>query len=164
MNERFGDTPGGPPFFYTGHMPHVISDSACRHSIWSWGAIRLWIIPPTAWGDRHDAGASPSRLPTCWDSSLGGEPGEQGSVGDAGLAPDVRDRETAGAQEPGKRLWADTQPPLRFGEGKQLRWRGQLQGEVLLPRGRACPGAWVSGRGSHGRGLTSQERDVRRGG
>jgi hypothetical protein len=92
------------------------------------------------------------------------EPGQQGGVLDAGLAPNVHNREMARAQEPGKRLWAHVQPPLRFCEGNQLRRDGNLQGEFLLPRGRAQPRADASGRGSHGRGLTSQEPGVRRGG
>ena len=37
-------------------------------------------------------------------------------------------------------------------------------GEVLLPRGRAHAWAEASGRGSHGRGSTSQELDVQCGG
>jgi hypothetical protein len=72
---------------------------------------------------------------------MSGEPGEQGDVGDAGLAPDMHHWELARAQEPGERLWADPQPPLCLFEGDQLRRRGELQGEVLLPcRGR-CPTA-----------------------
>ena len=74
---------------------------------------------------------------------MGGEPGEQGGVGNAGLAPEVHDRELARAQEPGKRLRADAQPALRFFEGDQLRRRGELQGEVRLPRGRAASGRGV---------------------
>jgi hypothetical protein len=58
----------------------------------------------------------------------------------------VHDRELAGAQQPGERLRADTQPPLRFVEGNQLRRRGDLQGEVLLACGGPCPGAEASGR------------------
>jgi hypothetical protein len=50
-------------------------------------------------------------------------------------------RQLAGTEDPGKRLRADPQPPLRFGEGDQLRRRGDLQGEVWLPRGRAWSGA-----------------------
>jgi hypothetical protein len=52
---------------------------------------------------------------------MGGEPGQQGGVCNAGLAPEVHDRELAGAQQPGKRLRTDPQPALRFGEGDQLR-------------------------------------------
>jgi hypothetical protein len=48
---------------------------------------------------------------------MGGEPGEHRRVFDAGLAPEVHDRELAGAQQPGKRLRAHTQPSLRFVEG-----------------------------------------------
>jgi hypothetical protein len=66
---------------------------------------------------------------------MGGEPGQQGGVFNTGLAPEVHHRELARAQQPGKRLWADPQPPLRFVEGNQLQRRGQLQGQVLLPRG-----------------------------
>jgi len=36
-----------------------------------------------------------------------GEPGEQGGVFNTGLAPEVHDRELAGAQQSGKRLRAD---------------------------------------------------------
>jgi len=76
------------------------------------------------------------------------------------LRPICTTGETARAQQPGKRLRADAQPPLRFGEGNQL-WRdGDLQGEFLLPRGRACQQSWPSGQGSHGRGLTLPERNV----
>jgi hypothetical protein len=95
---------------------------------------------------------------------LVGQPGEQRGVFNAGLAAQMYHRELAHAEEPGKGLWTDAQPPLRFGEGNQLRRDRKLQREFLLPRGRACPGTWASGRGSHGRGLTSQERDIRRGG
>jgi len=84
-----------------------------------------------------------------------GEPGEQGGVFNTGLAPEVHDRELAGAQQSGKRLRADPQPPLRLFEGNQLRRHGKLQGEVLLPRGRARSGTWASGRRWHGRGFTS---------
>jgi len=55
-----------------------------------------------------------------------GEPGEQGGVGNTSLAPDMDDRETAGAQEPGEGLWADAQPALGFFQGNQLRRRGDL--------------------------------------
>jgi hypothetical protein len=96
------------------------------------------------------------------DASLGGQPGEQRPVFDARLAPEVHDRELARAQEPGKRLRADTQPPLRFCEGNQLRRRGEIQGEVLLARRRPCPGAGASGRRWHTRGFPSQARGVRR--
>jgi hypothetical protein len=118
-------------------------------------------MPATASGPRHDAAASPSRLPTRRDAPLGGQPGEQRRVFDAGLAPEVHDRELARAQQPGKRLRAHGQPPLCFGEGDQLRRGGEIQGEVLLACGRVCPGAWASGRGSHGQGRTSQAWDVR---
>jgi hypothetical protein len=67
-----------------------------------------------------------SRLPTRRESSLGGQPGKQRRVFDAGLAPEVHDWELARAQQPGKRLWAHTQPSLRFGEGNQLRRRGDV--------------------------------------
>jgi len=90
------------------------------------------------------------------------EPGEQGGVGNAGLAPDMDDWETTRAQQPGKGLWTDPQPPLGFGEGDQLRRRGQFQGEVLLPRGRARSGAWASGRRWHRRGFPFQVQGVRR--
>ena len=89
---------------------------------------------------------------------MGGEPGQQGGVFNAGLAPDVDDGELAGAQKPGKGLRADPQPPLRFVEGDQLRRGRELQGEVRLPRGRAASwrgGVWT---GRHGRGFTSQSR------
>jgi hypothetical protein len=122
-----------------------------------WGATPLWSIPATAGEPRHDAGDSPSRLPTRWDSSLGGQPGEQGGVGNAGLAPEVHDRELARTQEPGKDVWAHAQPPLRFFERNQLRRHGDLQGEILLPRGRAWSGAWASGHQWHGRGGPCQE-------
>jgi hypothetical protein len=145
-------------------MPQVVSAAAYRHSLWRWRAIRLWIIPPTTCGHRHDAGASPSCLPTRWDSSPGGQPGEQDRVFDAGLAPEVHDRELARTQEPGKDVWAHAQPPLRFFERDQLRRRGDLQGEVLLPRGRARSGAWASGRWWHGQGFPSQEPGRQHGG
>lgn len=121
------------------------------------GATRLWSIPATAGGPRYDAGALPSRLPMCRDASLGGEPGEEHRVFDAGPAPHMHHWQLARAQEPGKGLRADPQPPLRFGKGDQLRRRGDLQGEVRLPRGRARSGAWASGHGWHGRGFPSQE-------
>jgi hypothetical protein len=79
-----------------------------------------------------------------------GEPGKEGGVGNAGLAPEVHDRELARAQEPGKGLWTDAQPPLRFVEGNQLRRWGQLQGEVQLASGRAASGTEVWGQGGHG--------------
>jgi hypothetical protein len=91
-----------------------------------------------------------------------GEPGEEDGVGDAGLAPDVHDRKLARAQEPGKRLWTDAQPPLCFGEGNQLRRRGDLQGEVMLPRRWASARAEASGRRWHCRGFPSQAQGVRR--
>jgi hypothetical protein len=93
---------------------------------------------------------------------MGGEPREEYYVLDAGLAPEVHDRELAGAEEPGKRLWTDTQPLLGFGEGNQLRRHGDLQGEFLLACGRAHARAEASGRSSHGQDLTSQEPGVRR--
>jgi hypothetical protein len=93
---------------------------------------------------------------------MGGEPGEQGGVCNAGLAPEVHDRELTRAQQSGKRLWTDAQPPLRLVEGNQLRRDGELQGEVLLPRGRAWSGAWASGRRWHRRGFPSQVQGVRR--
>jgi hypothetical protein len=93
---------------------------------------------------------------------MGREPGEQGGVGDAGLAPNMHDRQLAGTEDPGKRLWTDPQPPLRFGEGGQLRRRGDLQGEVRLPRGRVRSSAWAPGRRWHRRGFPSQVQDVRR--
>ena len=89
---------------------------------------------------------------------MGGEPGEQGGVFNAGLAPQVHDRELARAQQSGKRLWTDAQPPLRFVEGNQLRRDGQLQGEVQLASGRAASGAEVWGQGGHGWDVTSQSR------
>jgi hypothetical protein len=76
---------------------------------------------------------------------MGGEPGEQGGVGNAGLTPDMHDGEFAGTEEPGKRLRADPQPALRFGEGDQLRRGRDLQREVLLPgrgRGRGASRWW----------------------
>jgi hypothetical protein len=91
-----------------------------------------------------------------------GEPGEQGGVFNTGLAPEVHDRELAGAQQSGKRLRADPQPPLRLFEGNQLWRRGQFQREVLLPRGRVRSGAWASGRRWHRRGFPSQVQGVRR--
>jgi hypothetical protein len=95
---------------------------------------------------------------------MGREPGEEHGVGNAGLTPDMHHRQLAGAQEPSKGVRAHIQPPLGFFEGDQL-WRDRkLQGKFLLPCGRASAEAEASGRGSHGRGLTSQERDVRRGG
>jgi hypothetical protein len=105
---------------------------------------------------RH--GAPPSCLPTRRESPVGGEPGEEHGVFEAGLAPDVDDRELAGAQEPSERLRAGPQPPLRFGKRSQLRRCGELQGEVRLPRGRAASWAEASGRGRHGRGFTLQSR------
>jgi hypothetical protein len=69
-------------------------------------------VPPTAWGPRHDTGASSSRLLRPWDASLGGEPGQQHGVGEADLAPEVHDRELSGAQEPGACLRAHAQPPV----------------------------------------------------
>jgi hypothetical protein len=96
-----------------------------------------------------------------WESSLGVKPGKQRRVFDAGLAPEVHDWELARAQSPGKRLRTHTQPSLRFGEGNQLRWRGDLQGEVPLARGRLCPGAGASGRRWHTRGFPSQAQGVR---
>jgi hypothetical protein len=80
-------------------------------------------------------------LATGWESSLGGEPGEEHGVFDAGLASDMHHWQLAGAQEPGKGVRAHAQPPLGFFEGDQLWGRGELQGEVLLPRGRARSGA-----------------------
>jgi hypothetical protein len=72
---------------------------------------------------------------------MGSEPGQQGGVFNAGLAPEVHHRELARAEDPGKGLRTHPQPALRFGEGDQLRRRGELQGKVLLPcRGR-CPTA-----------------------
>jgi hypothetical protein len=100
---------------------------------------------------RHDPGARPSCFPTCWDSSMSGEPSQQGCVGDADLAPEVHNRELARAEEPSKGLWANPQPPLCLSEGNQLRRRGELQGEFLLPRGRVGPRTWAFGRGSHAR-------------
>jgi hypothetical protein len=91
-----------------------------------------------------------------------GEPGEQGGVCDAGLAPDMHHRQLARAEDPGKRLRADPQPSLRFCEGNQLGRRGQFQGEVLLPRRRVRSGAWASGRRWHRRGFPSQVQGVRR--
>jgi hypothetical protein len=128
------------------------------------GGTRLWTIPATAGRPQHNTDASPSCFPTGWESSLGGEPGEQDGVGDAGLAPDMDDRELARTEEPGKGVRAHAQPPLRFGEGNQLRRRGQLQGEFLLPRGRAHAWAEASGRRWHRRGFPSQAQVVRRGG
>ena len=127
-------------------MFHVVSDGAAQDPRGPGvpsrgGASRR---PYTGLGTTLES--SPSRLPTRGDASLSGQPGQQDRVVDAGLTPDMHDRELAGAQEPGKRLRADPQPPLRFGEGDQLRRRGDLQGEVLLPRGRARSGAWASGR------------------
>jgi hypothetical protein len=93
---------------------------------------------------------------------MSGEPSQQGCVGDADLAPEVHNRELARAEEPSKGLWAHPQPPLCLSEGNQLRRRGELQGEFLLPRGRVGPRTWALRRGSHDQGVTSQERDVRR--
>jgi hypothetical protein len=104
----------------------------------------------------------PSRRATRRESPVGGQPGEQRRVFDVGLAPEVHDRELAGAQEPGERLRADAEPPLRFGEGNQLWRRGQFQGEVLLPRGRARSGAWASGCRWHRLGFPSEVQSVRR--
>jgi hypothetical protein len=164
VSGRFRDTSWGPPCFDTGHMPQVVSDSAYRHPIWSWSALRLWISPPTACRHRHDAGASPSRLPTRGESSRSGKPGEEHGVFDAGLAPNMHDRELAHTQEPGKCLRAHPQPPMGFGERNQLRRRGDLQGEILLPRGRAWSGTWASGRRWHGQGFPSQQPGRRHGG
>ena len=75
------------------------------------------------------------------------------------------DRELARAQEPGKCPWAHAQPPLRFCERNQLRRRGDLQGEVLLPRGRAC--ARARGRldaGGMAGGSPLKQQGVRHGG
>ena len=91
-----------------------------------------------------------------------GEPGEQGGVGNAGLAPDVHDRQLARTEDPGKRLRADPQPPLGFCQGNELGRRRQFQGEVRLPRGRARLGAWASGRRWHRLGLPFQVQGVRR--
>jgi hypothetical protein len=125
-----------------------------------WGATQLWSIPATASGPRHDAAVPPSCLPTRRDSSLGVKPGQQRRVFDVGLAPEVHDWELARAQQAGKRLRTHTQPSLRFGEGNQLRRRGDLQGEFLLARQRPCPGA--SRRRWHTRGFPSQVQGVRR--
>jgi hypothetical protein len=141
-------------------MSQVVNDAAYRHALWPWGARRRGIIPLTAWGPRHNAGASPSRLPTRGEASLSGQPGEQDHLFDAGFAPDMDDRELARAQEPGKRFWTDTQPPLRFLERNQLRRRGEIQGEVLLPQGRASAQAEVSGHRWHGRGFPSHAQGV----
>jgi hypothetical protein len=84
---------------------------------------------------------------------MGGEPGQQGGVGNTGLPPDMHDWEFVGTEEPGKRLWADPQPALRFGEGDQLRRGRDLQREVLLPcRGR---GPVASRRRWHTQGFPS---------
>jgi len=91
-----------------------------------------------------------------------GEPGKQGGVFNAGLAPDMHHRQLARAENPGKHLRADPQPPLGFFQGNQLWRRGQFQGEVLLPRGRARSGAWASGRRWHRLGFPSQVQGVRR--
>jgi hypothetical protein len=90
------------------------------------------------------------------------EPGEQGGVFNAGLAPDVHHRQLARTEDPGKHLRADPQPPLGFFQGNQLGRRGQFQGEVRLPRGRARSGAWASGRRWHCLGFPSQVQGVRR--
>jgi hypothetical protein len=163
-NGRFRDTPCGLPCVETGHRPHGVSDATCRHARWRGRAIRLWTIPPTAWRPRHHAGAPPSRLARRRDASLGGQPGEQGGIGDAGLAPDMHHRQLARAQQPGKGLRAHAQLPLRFVEGDQLWRRWDVQREVRLPRGRPVSCVEASGRGRHGRGFTSQERDERCGG
>ena len=92
-------------------------------------AIQPWVVGPRA---------CPALRP---ESPVGSEPGQQGSVYNTSLAPEVDDRDLACAQQSGKRLRANRQPPLRFGEGNQLRWRRQLQGEVLLPRRGRCPTA-----------------------
>ena len=81
---------------------------------------------------------------------MGGEPGQQGGVCNAGLAPEVHHRELAHAQQTGEGLRTHPQPALRFREGNQLRRCGDLQGEVRLPRGRVLTGAWASGRRWHG--------------
>jgi hypothetical protein len=92
-------------------------------------------------------------------SSLYSEPGEQGGIGDADLASHMHHGELPRAQEPVKRLRADPQPPPRLVEGDQLRRRGEIQGEVLLPcRGR-CPAA--SRRKWHTQGFPSPLRSVR---
>ena len=65
---------------------------------------------------------------------MGGEPGQQGGVGNADLTPNMHDGEFAGTEEPGKRLGADPQPALCFGEGDQLRRGRDLQGEIRLSR------------------------------
>jgi hypothetical protein len=75
------------------------------------------------------------------EGRMGGEPGQQGGVGNAGLTPDMHDWEFAGTEDPGKRLRADPQPALRFGEGDQLRRRRDLQGEIRLSRRGRCPTA-----------------------
>jgi hypothetical protein len=95
---------------------------------------------------------------------MGGEPGKQGGVFNAGLAPEVHDRELARAQQSGKRLRADPQPAPGFFQGNQLRRRGDLQGEVRLPQGRARSGTWASGHGWHSRGFPSQVPGTRHGG
>jgi hypothetical protein len=93
-----------------------------------WGATQLWSIPATAGGPRHDAGAYPSRLPTGRESPVGGKPHEEYGVLNAGLAPEVHDRELARAQEPAKGLRADAKPPAGFGEWDELGRCGDLQG------------------------------------
>jgi hypothetical protein len=85
-----------------------------------------------------------------------GEPREQGGVCNAGLAPDMHHWQLTRAEDPGKRLRADPQPPLGFFQGNQLWRRGQFQGKVLLPRGRVRSGVWASGRRWHRWGGPSQ--------
>jgi hypothetical protein len=116
------------------------------------GGHTIMVDPCDGQRPRYDAAVPPSRLPTRGDASLRGQPGEQGRVGDAGLAPEMHHRELARAQQPGKRLWTDPQPPLCFGEGDQLRRRGELQGEVRLSRGLVRAGTRASGRRWHGEG------------
>ena len=89
-----------------------------------------------------------------------GEPREQCGVCNAGLAPDMHHRQLARTEDPGKRLRADRQPPPGFFQGNQLGRRGQFQGEVLLPRGRARSGARTSGRRWHRLGFPFQVQGV----
>ena len=57
-------------------------------------------IPPGVVGP----GVRPTLRP---ERRMGGQPGEQGGVGDAGLASEVHHRQLAGTEDPGKGLRAD---------------------------------------------------------
>jgi hypothetical protein len=85
---------------------------------------------------RHNAGASSFRLRRPCGGSLGDEPGQQHGIGEADLASEVHDRGLSGAQELGKRLRAHAQPPPGFGQGDELGWCGEVEGESQLGRRR----------------------------